>query len=274
LNLEEQDAGHVAVARVLVAAHLLSLLLQPGQPEALPPLLALLGLLRLVLRLVGAFLVVVDVSVVAIGAQQHLGFVLIGAGRGTCNGKELLHELLGRRRGIARVDEGELDLDLARDDRLLLARTARLEREPPGLLQREGVGELVLEDDVKLAHVVLAKAVLVPAADLEQQALIAHNGQVEDRVPFGVERLVDRGRGLFGVAEGEDEVLQGWRSSASGPIACNSVHTAMNCWQSWWMHSPGPKCRCGPLQRDSCPAALVSPSMSLSRGEDGRLGAP
>lgn len=71
-----------------------------------------------------------------------------------------------------------------------------------------GVRELVLEDDVKLAHVVLAKAVLIPAVHLEQQALLAHDGQVEDGVPFGVERLVDGGRGFLCVAKREDEVLR------------------------------------------------------------------
>jgi hypothetical protein len=217
LYLEEQHAGHVAAARVLVAAHLLGLLLEAGQTQPLPPLLALLGLLRLVLGLVGAVLVVLGVGVVAVGAQQQVGLVLVGAGRGAGDGEELLHDLVGRRGGIAGVDERELDLDLARDDRLLLARAARLELVPLRLLQRAGVGEEVLEDDVKLAHVVLAEAVLVPAADLEQQALLADDGQVEHRVPFGVQRLVDRGRGLFGVAQREHQVLRGPRQRS--PIA-------------------------------------------------------
>jgi hypothetical protein len=272
LDLEEQDARNVAVARVLVAAHLLGLLLQAGHAQSLAPLLALLGLLRLVLRLVGA-LVILGVGVVTVGAQQHVGLVLVGAGRAAGDGDELLEQLLRRRRRVARVDDGELDLDLARDDRLLLAGAARLERVPARLLLGAGVEREVLEDDVKLAHVVLAEAVLVPAADLEQQALLAHNGQVEYRVPFGVERLVDGRRGLLRVAEGQHEVLQ--RLSALSPMQRCAIPTplmACACQsQPPSGHSPGQRCHCGPLQRGSCPAAWLAPA--LSRGER-RSGAP
>jgi hypothetical protein len=190
LYLEEEDARDLTVARVLIAAHLLGLFLQPGHAQPLPPLLPLLGLLGLVLGLVRAFLVVLGVGDIAVGTQQELA-------------------LIGRRGGVARVDKGELDLDLARNDRLLLAGAARLEREPARLLQRLAVEEHILEDDVEVAHVVLAEAVLVPAVHLEQQALLVDDGQVDGRVPFGVERFVDRGRGLPGVAEGKHEVLPG-----------------------------------------------------------------
>jgi hypothetical protein len=209
LYLEEEDARDLTVARVLIAAHLLGLFLQPGHAQPLPPLLPLLGLLGLVLGLVRAFLVVLGVSDIAVGTQQELALIVVGARRLTDNGAEALHDLLGRRGGVARVDKGELDLDLARNDRLLLAGAARLEREPARLLQRLAVEEHILEDDVEVAHVVLAEAVLVPAVHLEQQALLVDDGQVDGRVPFGVERFVDRGRGLPGVAEGKHEVLPG-----------------------------------------------------------------
>lgn len=220
LDLQEEHACHVAVARVLVAAHLLGLLLQAGQPQPLAPLLPLLGLLRLVLGLVGALVVVLGISVIAVGAQEHLGLLVVWARRVPGDGHELMHDLVVGGGGIARVDNGELDLDLARDDRLLLARAPRLQGKPLRLLLGEGIREQVLEDDVKLAHVVLAEPVLVPAADLEEEALLAHDGQVQYRVPFGVERLVDGGRGFLCVAEGQDEVL---RRSAFGW----SVYTAV-----------------------------------------------
>jgi hypothetical protein len=76
------------------------------------------------------------------------------------------------------------------------------------LLLCESVLELVLEYDVKLAHVVLAKAILVPADDLEQEALFADDGQLERLVPFWVQLLVYGGSGEFLIAEGEDEVLR------------------------------------------------------------------
>lgn len=88
------------------------------------------------------------------------------------------------------------------DDGRFLAAASRLEAVPLGLLLGVAVRELVLKYDVKLAHVVvLAEAVFVPAADLEQEALFAHDGQVEHRVPFGVQRLIDGWGGLFRFAK-------------------------------------------------------------------------
>jgi hypothetical protein len=78
------------------------------------------------------------------------------------------------------------------------------------LLLCEAVLKLLLEYDVKLAHVVLSKAILIPADDLEQEALFADDGQFERLVPFWVQLLVYGGCGEFLIAEGEHEVLQTW----------------------------------------------------------------
>jgi hypothetical protein len=69
---------------------------------------------------------------------------------------------------------------------------------------------LLLEYDVKLAHVILPKAVLVPADDFEQEALLAEDGQFECLVPFWVQLLVYGGSGEFLIAEREDQVLWTW----------------------------------------------------------------
>jgi hypothetical protein len=105
------------------------------------------------------------------------------------------------------------------DDRLLLARSARLQGKPLGLCGSVAWLEDVLEDDVKLAHVVLAEAVLVPAHDFEQESLLALDGHLEGCVPFWVECLVDGGGGFAGVTEGEDEV--GVRGATA--VLCSEV---------------------------------------------------
>ena len=218
-DLQEKHTSDLGLVGELVGAQLVRLPLQLGQSELLAPLLPLLGLLRFIQGLVRALVVVVVLVVVlcALGAQQELVLVFVGARGLGDEHHELLDELVAGRVGVARVDEGELDLDLASHDRLLLAGAPGLKREPLGLLDGLGVLEDVLEDDVKLAHVVLAKAVLVPAAGLEQGALDADDGEVERGVPFWVQGFVDRGRGFAGISHVEDQVLQG-PPSAAGPM--------------------------------------------------------
>jgi hypothetical protein len=144
-----------------------------------------------------------------------------------------------------------LDLDLAGDDRLLLAGPPRLQGKPLWLLLRESVLELFLEYDVKFAHVILAKAVFVPADDLEQEALLAEDGQFERLVPFRVQLLVYGRSCEFLVAEREDKVLWTWwleghsrqwhacegthgvRSAA--PVLCSEVSALHSC-QLWLLH--------------------------------------
>ena len=58
----------------------------------------------------------------------------------------------------------------------------------------------ILESNVELAHVVFAKAVLVPAHSLEQQTRDARDREVECLVPFGVQCLVDYGRGFTSIS--------------------------------------------------------------------------
>lgn len=69
LDLEEEHAGNVAVARVLVAAPLLSLASELGQPQSPPPLLALLGVLGVVAVVVFVvFVVVLLIGGIAVAA--------------------------------------------------------------------------------------------------------------------------------------------------------------------------------------------------------------
>lgn len=67
------------------------------------------------------------------------------------------------------------------------------------------VCEDILNWNVHLAHVILAKSILVPADDFDKRN--PYEGQIEMSVPFGIEILADRGSGLFGVTERDDQIL-------------------------------------------------------------------
>lgn len=109
-----------------------------------------------------------------------------------------------------------MQLDFARDDGLLPAGASGAQGEPLGLQASLTAAEVVLEHDVKLAHVVLAEAILVPAADVEQQGVLVDERQFERRVPFRVEGAVDRGRRLGGVAQTNDEIGVGEAAAVLG----------------------------------------------------------
>ena len=111
----------------------------------------------------------------------------------------------------------------------------------------ESILKLVLKYDVKLAHVVLAKAVLVPADDFEQEALLANYGQFDRFVPLGVQLLVYGRCSDFCIAEGEDEVL--WTLWLETDVGYGTVA---------WEHILGQKCRSGPLQQDLYPAFVLA----------------
>jgi len=120
----------------------------------------------------------------------------------------------------------------------------------------ETILKLVFKYDVKLAHVVLAKAVLVPADDFEQEALLANYGQFDRFVPLGIQLLVYGGCGDFCIAEGEDEVLWTlWLETGVGTL----IRLA-------WEHILGQKCRSGPLQRDLYPAFVLAGGGGATRG--------
>jgi hypothetical protein len=68
------------------------------------------------------------------------------------------------------------------------------------LLSSVAVCKDVLESNVELAHVVFAKAILVPAHSLEQQTRDARDGEVEGLVPFRVQCLVDYRSGFTRVS--------------------------------------------------------------------------
>ena len=80
----------------------------------------------------------------------------------------------------------------------------------------------IFERHVKLAHVVFAEAIFVPADHLKQEAVEAANGQVDELVPFRVQRFGNGNGGASRISEGQDEILrrrrscQHWRSPSTG----------------------------------------------------------
>lgn len=67
------------------------------------------------------------------------------------------------------------------------------------LLVNFTLGEDVFERNVKLAQVVLAKPIMIPADTFQQR--YSTNGYFEGDVPFWVEGLGDRGGLLSGISE-------------------------------------------------------------------------
>jgi hypothetical protein len=100
-----------------------------------------------------------------------------------------------------------LKLNLSGDNAGLLARSLALETIPLWFLNGLLVQEDLFEGEVELAEIVLAKAVLIPADDVENKAVGRVDRQLFDCVPFGVECLWDRLGLCARVAEGKDEIL-------------------------------------------------------------------
>lgn len=242
-DLEEYDAQHIGVAAELVGVLLPPSPEPPKAQSALPPLDGL-GLRRVLGVLLLLVIVVIVIVVVVVGGPlpADAGWgderrpeprapadPVVGGhdrgdvprrrvGYGRDEGVELFKDVLGGRVGARRIVERELELHLARDDARLLAGLLAPQGVPFRLLHGVRVGEDVLEAEVELAHVVLAEAILVPAYDVEQQALDRVHGELLDGVPFWVERLGDGVRDGLCVAEVEDEILRGGVSCRSaGP---------------------------------------------------------
>lgn len=76
------------------------------------------------------------------------------------------------------------------------------------LLGDLAVCEDFLKGDIKLAHVIFAKAVLVPTNRLEEQTVDAGHGQIKRLVPFRVESFGYNRSGLARVANSDDQILQ------------------------------------------------------------------
>lgn len=108
---------------------------------------------------------------------------------------------------VCGVKQSELELHLAGNDARLLAGTLALEGKPARLLFGLLVLEDLLERQVKLAEVILAKTVLVPANDVEHQTLYRADGQLFDNVPFGIQRFGDGVGDNPRVAKCDHEIL-------------------------------------------------------------------
>jgi len=74
----------------------------------------------------------------------------------------------------------------------------------PHLLDRLPVCKDVFKGDIKLAHVILAETILIPADGFKKQAIDASHGKIERLVPLGVESLGYDGCSLARVADGDD----------------------------------------------------------------------
>jgi hypothetical protein len=84
----------------------------------------------------------------------------------------------------------------------------------PYLLSSVLICKYIFNRDIKFAHVVFPKSVLVPAAGIEYEAVFAHNRHIEGLIPYWIEGFVDGRGGFFCVSEGKNEVLErvreGW----------------------------------------------------------------
>lgn len=75
------------------------------------------------------------------------------------------------------------------------------------LLGRAVVCKHVLDRYFKLAHIVLPKSVLVPAAGIKHEALLAYNRHIDRLVPYWIEGFVYRRGGFFCVSKGKHKIL-------------------------------------------------------------------
>lgn len=66
--------------------------------------------------------------------------------------------------------------------------------------------ENILERNIKLSHVVLAKPVMIPANTLQQRN--PDHGHLERDVPFWIQGLRYRGGRLSGISERNDQILR------------------------------------------------------------------
>lgn len=85
---------------------------------------------------------------------------------------------------------------------------------PADLLGRLPVGKNVFQHNIKLSHVVLAEAVLVPTRTLYHDTVDIYDGELESLVPFWIEGAIDRGGCLTGVAHGDNEILRDTKVSS------------------------------------------------------------
>lgn len=108
---------------------------------------------------------------------------------------------------VCGVNQSELELHLAGYNTRLLAGTLALEGEPARLLLGLLVLEDLLERQIKLSEIILAKTVLVPAYDIEDQTLYRVDGQLFDNVPFGIQRFGDGVGDNTRVAKRNHEIL-------------------------------------------------------------------
>lgn len=73
------------------------------------------------------------------------------------------------------------------------------------------VEEDIFERHIKLAHVVFAEAILVPADHLKQETVEASDGQLDELVPFRVQRFGNGNGRASSISKGQDKIL--WRRS-------------------------------------------------------------
>lgn len=125
---------------------------------------------------------------------------------------ELFENLLwggGRVRGVG---EGKTKLNLARDNARLLAWALAPNAIPSRFLLSLIVVEDFLKRKVEFAKVVFAKAVLIPADDIEDEVIGRGKRDYFRHVPFGVQGLGNGVGDNTVVTAGENEILMGGRT--------------------------------------------------------------
>ena len=212
-DLEEDDADDIAAPVGELVRVIPLLALQTLDPQSSLALFDGLGLGRV---LVFGCLVVVDVVILVFiviscppakrrgrGRARRLGWEWSrrgdrGQGRGIDAGGGGLGRSGARKGGkplkhlsrgcvsVCSIVEGELQQHLAGHDAGFLAWSLAPQGEPLRWLFGLLAGENLLQREIELAEVVLPESVLVPAADIENEALCAGDGHVALFVPFGV----------------------------------------------------------------------------------------
>lgn len=94
------------------------------------------------------------------------------------------------------------------------------------LLRHLAIVKQVVQVDFKLSHVILAKAVLVPADTRQDGRLEATQWHLERDVPFRVEGLWDNLCRESVVSQGENEELDSISASEPGELHCKTYRVA------------------------------------------------
>jgi hypothetical protein len=101
-----------------------------------------------------------------------------------------------------------LELHVPRDIAVFFpTRPLALERVPFRLDFIKSVAKYILQREIEFAQIVLSKSILIPSHAIQQETVDSGDWELERGLPFGIQGFGDRLGGIFGIAKGENEVL-------------------------------------------------------------------